>query len=44
MGTTSRVADARNWMAVAPHLHIEFWDAHKKAYDPEAFLRAHLTP
>lgn len=40
MGATSRIADARNWMAVTPHLHFEVWDEQKAAYDPVAFLRA----
>ncbi len=42
MGTTSRIADARNWMSVTPHLHFEVWDEKKAAYDPVAFLRAFL--
>ena len=43
MGTTSRIADARNWMAIAPHLHFEVWDENQDRLDPEAFLTAHLT-
>lgn len=40
MGQTSSSADARNWMLIAPHLHLEFLDAHKRNYNPEAMLRA----
>jgi murein DD-endopeptidase MepM/ murein hydrolase activator NlpD len=39
MGQTSRVADARNWMQVAPHLHFEARDAAGRAFDPAEFLR-----
>ena len=39
MGQTSRSADARNWMAIAPHLHFEVRDADGRAYDPVEFLR-----
>jgi murein DD-endopeptidase MepM/ murein hydrolase activator NlpD len=42
MGQTSRSADARNWMAVAPHLHFEVRDAHGASYDPLEFLRRFL--
>ena len=42
MGTTSRIKDARNWMAIAPHLHLEIWNANKRPYNPEAFLRKYL--
>lgn len=42
MGTTSSSADARNWMAVAPHLHLEFRDVSGQCYDPEAMLRAYV--
>jgi murein DD-endopeptidase MepM/ murein hydrolase activator NlpD len=42
MGTTSRIADARTWMAIAPHLHFEAWDARGRPYDPTAFLAAFL--
>jgi hypothetical protein len=42
MGQTSRIADARNWMAIAPHLHFEVRDARWRAYDPVAFLTAFL--
>lgn len=39
MGQTSRNADARNWMLIAPHLHFEVRDAIGQAYDPAEFLR-----
>jgi murein DD-endopeptidase MepM/ murein hydrolase activator NlpD len=39
MGQTSRSADARNWMAIAPHLHFEVRDAEGRAYEPVEFLR-----
>jgi len=39
MGQTSRSADARNWMAIAPHLHFEVLSAPGKPYDPVEFLR-----
>ncbi|MBU0678401.1 MAG: M23 family metallopeptidase [Verrucomicrobia bacterium] len=39
MGTTSRIANARNWMSVAPHLHFEVWDSTRKNVDPVQFLR-----
>ena len=42
MGQTSRSADARNWMAIAPHLHFEVWDANGVAYDPVEFLTKFL--
>ncbi len=42
MGQTSRSADARHWMLIAPHLHFEVRDAGGKSYDPVAFLRAGL--
>jgi murein DD-endopeptidase MepM/ murein hydrolase activator NlpD len=38
MGQTSRSADARNWMLIAPHLHFEVRDAAGRAYDPLEFL------
>ena len=38
MGRSSASADARNWMAVSPHLHFEVWDAQIRAYDPAGFL------
>ena len=38
MGQTSRSADARNWMAVAPHLHFEVRNAAGESYDPVEFL------
>ena len=42
MGQTSRIADARNWMRVAPHLHFEVRNAGEQAYDPVEFLRRYL--
>lgn len=42
MGQTSSSADARRWMAIAPHLHFEAWNASRKPYNPEDFLRAFL--
>lgn len=42
MGQTARSADARNWMAVAPHLHFEAWDHQRRPYDPAAFLARYL--
>ncbi len=42
MGQTSRGADARNWMAIAPHLHFEVRDATDNAYDPVKFLKRFL--
>ena len=42
MGQTSRSGDARNWMAVAPHLHFEVRDADGRNYDPLEFLRRFL--
>jgi hypothetical protein len=44
MGQTSRSADARNWMAIAPHLHFEVRDADGRSYDPVEFLRRFLPP
>ncbi|HMP96999.1 MAG TPA: M23 family metallopeptidase, partial [Kiritimatiellia bacterium] len=38
MGQTSSSADARNWMAIAPHVHVEFHDADGRPFNPEAFL------
>ena len=43
MGATSRSVDARNWMAIAPHLHFEVWDQHGEPYDPLEFLRSFLA-
>jgi len=43
MGRTSRSADARNWMAVAPHLHFEVIARDGGAHDPLAFLRRGLS-
>jgi len=42
MGQTSRSADARNWMAIAPHLHFEVRDGAGNAYDPVEFLKRFL--
>ena len=42
MGQTARSADARNWLAIAPHVHFEVWDAAGNAYDPVAFLQCFL--
>lgn len=42
MGTTSRIADARLWMAAFPHLHFEAWDADRRRYNPLEFLRSYL--
>jgi murein DD-endopeptidase MepM/ murein hydrolase activator NlpD len=42
MGQTSGSADARNWMAVAPHLHFEVWNEVRDPFNPETFLRAFL--
>lgn len=42
LGATSRSADARNWMAVAPHLHFEVIAGNGGALDPVAFLKAGL--
>lgn len=39
MGQTARSADARNWMAIAPHLHFEVRDAEGRAYEPVEFLK-----
>lgn len=41
MGQTSRSADARNWMAIAAHLHFEVRDAEGRSFDPVEFLRAY---
>lgn len=43
MGQTSRSADARNWMALAPHLHFEVIAADGGAHDPLDFLRKGLA-
>lgn len=42
MGQTSSSPDARNWMAIAPHLHFEALDAEFNNYDPAEFLRKFL--
>jgi len=38
MGQSSRSADARNWMLIAPHLHFEVRDATGRFYNPAEFL------
>jgi murein DD-endopeptidase MepM/ murein hydrolase activator NlpD len=43
MGQTSRNADARNWMLIAPHLHFEVRDSSGRVYDPVEFLRRGLA-
>ncbi len=43
MGQTSRSADARNWMMIAPHLHFEVRNAAGQSYDPVEFLRRYLS-
>lgn len=42
MGQTSRSADARNWMLIAPHLHFEVRNEAGQSYDPVEFLRRYL--
>jgi hypothetical protein len=42
MGQTSRNPDARDWMAIAPHLHFEVRDAEGESYDPVEFLERFL--
>ena len=42
MGQTSSSADARTWMAIAPHLHLEFWNEQGRSFDPEVVLRTLL--
>jgi murein DD-endopeptidase MepM/ murein hydrolase activator NlpD len=42
MGNSSRSPDARNWLAIAPHLHFEVRNAAGQPYDPVEFLRAFL--
>lgn len=44
MGQTSRSADARNWMAIAPHLHFEVRDGDGQSYDPMEFFKRFLPP
>lgn len=38
MGQTSSSADAREWMAIAPHLHLEFWNDAGESFDPVDIL------
>ena len=40
MGQTSRITDARNWLAIAPHLHFEIRDENWQPFDPVEFLHA----
>lgn len=42
LGATSRILDARNWLAAFPHLHFEARDAEQRRYDPLEFLRRYL--
>ena len=42
MGQTARSADARNWMAIAPHLHFEARDAEGRVYEPVQFLKRYV--
>lgn len=42
MGATSRSADARAWMSIAPHLHFEVIAESGAAHDPALFLRTNL--
>jgi hypothetical protein len=44
MGQSSNREDARNWMAIAPHLHFEAWDGSRRKYDPLEFLKRYLPP
>lgn len=44
MGATSRSAEARNWMAIAPHLHFEVIALNGRAHDPVEYLKAGLRP
>jgi murein DD-endopeptidase MepM/ murein hydrolase activator NlpD len=45
MGQSSRIADARNWMRVAPHLHLEVRTGDGAGnYDPLAFLERFAAP
>jgi len=39
MGCSSSSADAREWMAIAPHLHLEFWNDNGESFDPAEMLR-----
>jgi len=39
MGRTSSSAVAREWMAIAPHLHLEFWNDNGESFDPVEMLR-----
>ena len=39
MGQTSNSVMGRDFMAIAPHLHVEFWDEQGQAFDPAEMLR-----
>lgn len=42
MGQSSSSADARNWMAIAPHLHLEIHDRDGNPVDPVEMLKTYL--
>jgi murein DD-endopeptidase MepM/ murein hydrolase activator NlpD len=42
MGQTSRSADARRWMTIAPHLHFVVQSENGQSYNPSEFLGAFL--
>lgn len=44
MGGTSRIADARLWLAAFPHLHFEVRDAQQRRHDPLEFLGRFIAP
>jgi len=44
MGQTSRSPMARDFMAAAPHLHLEFWNAQGLSYDPAEMLKRYISP
>jgi len=43
MGRTSSSADAREWMAIAPHLHLEFWNDNGESFDPVEMLTKFIS-
>jgi len=43
MGQTSSSADARNWMAIAPHLHLEIHNGEGHPVDPVEMLKRYLS-